>query len=215
MIHEAPARLSQLSLILDKHGDPKVMGPADAIKIDPETGKTRVDLKGSQFLPRDGMDDAAWEYLTWDAKLESAYGHLDKTIDLVCIQMEMSPALIGLTQGAGVEATDTLRLRAFNTLDAVASKRVFMKDGLSTIGRLVLKLSGVKEPETVQADFGDPLPLTRKEAAEAIREERDAGIMSLDRAVKTQNPEWTDEEVQAEIDLIRAEETAIFNPGQE
>lgn len=205
LMHEVTARLSQIANILDRHADPKLQGPRDAIKIDVKSGKATLNIKGSRFLPvEDG--DKQWSYLTWDGQLKAAFEEFDRAIDLLCINTEMSPALIGLTQGAGIEATDTLRLRAFNTLDAVEAKRSFMSDGLKQMTSIALKLAGVTIDEPVQVVFGDALPLSRNERVAATQAERAAGLISLERAVKQLNPEMTDEQVTQEIELIQSEE---------
>ena len=214
LINEVDNRISQVSVVLDKHADPKMSGPKSAIKVDTKSGRAEVDIKGSKFLERDGKEDAPWEYIVWQSQLESAFSALDRSIDLLCITTEMSPALIGLSDGAGVEATETLRLRAYNTLDAVEAKRVFMSDGLKQMARVALKLAGTSKPSDVRVEFGDPLPSSRKERTEEVRGERSAGLISLERAISRLNPDLTEKEVQAEIELIRTEEAALMNPGQ-
>lgn len=211
--NEVTARLSQISRILDQHADPKMQGPASALRTDPNTGKPKVEISGARFWPRENADDPSFEYVTWDAQLAHAFEQYKNAIKLLCIGMEMSPALLGMEEGAGVEATETLRLRAVSTVDAVEAKRQFATAGIKEAARLVLMLSGAKSDKPVTVEYADALPPSRTEVADQVQKERLAGLLSRKRAIKKLNPEMSDKDVDLEDERLQAEEAGALNPG--
>lgn len=68
--------------------------------------------------------------------------------------------------------------------------------------------------ERIVVDWNSPEILTedlrleqRKSAAQYVFQLKSAGVMSIEQAVRTLNPEWAEDEVQKEIAAIRAEST--------
>lgn len=215
LVAEITARLSHIATVLDKHSDPKLTGPRDALKKN-ASGEPYFNVRDSYYPVEDG--EVGYAYLTWEAQLEHSHQELERVISLLCVQMEMAPELLGLnlSRGAGVEATDTLRIRAYNTLSAVEDDRAFYADGLMTLGRIILKLTGEEKPDQVTVAFGDALPLSKKETAELVGTQLVAGTISLETAVRKQNPEMSKDEVKTELERIRRDALAldIETPGQ-
>lgn len=213
MAHEVTARLSQIARILDTHADPKMQGPEKAQRVDPITSRVTFDVRGARYFPRSSSEDPPYEYLTWEAQLDHAFKEFDAAVRMLCLGMEMAPALLGLEEGSGVEKTETLRLRALNTVDAVESKREFATQGIKDTARIGLKLAKVSDPKDVEVGFGDALPLSRSEMVASVKDERLSGLLSIERAVKRLNPEMDEQEVGAEVERLRTEEAGILNPG--
>lgn len=213
LVFEITNRLSQIARILDKHAEPKLTGPESARRRTPD-GLVYMDVSSS-YLPVE-PGDAPYGYLTWESQLENAQKELDRVIGLLCIQMDMSPELLGLnlSGGAGVEATDTLRIRSFSTLAAIEDERAFMQEGLQELGKLILIAKGHKNASTVNVQYEDPIPQSQTERATAVQVERLAGTLSRERAIEKLNPDMTEEEIARELERIAGEESAMFNPGQ-
>lgn len=214
IFNEVASRITRIADILDKHSAPKMQGPASAMRADPISGRPTFDMDGDRYYPREDGDDPEFAYLTWESQLAHAFDAFDRTVRLACTCMEMAPALIGLAEGAGAEATETLRIRATNTLDAVEAKRLFAAEGMQQMADIALQLAGVRSPESVDVQWGDPLPPTRKEMVETVGMELGRGLTSLERAIKRLNPSMSEEDVAAEIERIRGDELRAFNPGQ-
>lgn len=212
MANEVTSRLSQIARILDKHADPKMQGPEGAQKIDPLTSAVKFDISGSRFFPRSSSEDPPYEYLTWNAQLAEAFGQFDRAVKLLCVCMEMAPALIGLEEGAGVESSQSLRIRAINTVDAVEAKRLFATQGIADTARLVLALSGAKDAD-VAVSYGDVLPLTKQEIADSVVAQHSSGLRSRQKSIAELNPSWSEEDVVAEVERISDEEAGVLNPG--
>lgn len=215
LIYEASGRLSQIATILDQHAAPKLQGPESATQRDPNTGVATFDVRGSRWLPREDKQDPEFAYLTWESQLEHAHQELERVLSLLCVQMDMSPDLLGLSIGnnKAAEATQTLRIRSFSTIQAVEDYRAFQRVGLEAMARQILALSGAGDA-TASIKYGDPLPLSSEERADVIQKHRMSGLISLETAVSRINPDWTADEVGAEIERIRAEELSMLNPGQ-
>lgn len=213
LIAEITNRLSRIAVILDKHSDPKLSGPADATTRNQDGSRSFRVSDG--YFPR-SPEDVEFKYLVWESQLDHAQAELERVVGLLCAQMDMNPDLIGLplNKGAGVEATDTLRIRSFSTISAVGDQRDFMTDGLRDMARAIVALNGLSPTVPINIVFGDPLPLSSKERADLIQAERMAGIVSRETAIKRLHPDMPDEEVAAELKRIDDEESAVFNPGQ-
>lgn len=213
LVFELTARLSQIANVLDKHAEPKLQGPDSGMARDPHTGQSSFSVTSSFFPIEPG--DAQYSYLSWEAQLEHAQKAIDRVVSLICIQMDMSPELLGLnlSGGAGVEATDTLRIRSFSTLAGIEDQRAFMLDSMQTLGRLILRLDGWQSVDSPEVVFGDPLPVSAKERSEQILADRRAGVVSMETAVQRANPDMDADELKAEVERIRNEEASMFNPG--
>lgn len=218
LIYEVTSRLSQIARVLDKHADPKFTGPEDAMQKDPNTNIATLSISGSRYLPRQDKEDPPFEYISWDAQLEHAHQELERAMSLLCVQMDMSPDLLGLniakTANAAAEATNTLRIRSFSTIQAVEDHRAFQRAGLQEMAHQILLLSNVTADNPAVIKYGDPLPLSADERAGLVQQKRMAGVMSLETAVRELNPDMSPDEVGQEVERIQAEEGAMFNPGQ-
>ena len=74
IVSELETRLTQNSLVLQRHGDPKMTGPRLGTRLDPETGKQYV-VMGTYFEV-DSKEDVTPSYITWDAKASMVRGSL-------------------------------------------------------------------------------------------------------------------------------------------
>lgn len=216
LINELTNRISQIAEILDKHADPKMTGPQAALRKDPNTGEAKFDIEGSRFLPVENKDDPEFAYLVWESQLEYAMAELDRVARLLCVTMSMCPDLIGLGEAkAGVEATDTLRIRAFNTLTEIGRKRPYFAQGCMDMCDMLLQFAKQGDGAAVNVAFGDPLPASATERAKEIQALRVAGTISVETAVRRQNPTWTEKEISAEVERLGKENEPVnvMDPG--
>jgi hypothetical protein len=162
--------LARNDLVLAKHTDPNIMGPASQMEQDPDQpGKWRVRTAGKYFGMEPG--DPEPKYLTWDGKLEAAFDQIDLMIRLLMYVSETSPACFGLDKDAVAESGTALKKRLMRTLAKVNRKRMYADEALKRVALTAQKLEaahgkGGYTPERPSIRWADGLPDDPKEEAE-------------------------------------------------
>jgi transposase len=109
LLDMSAAAVSRLDRSMEKHGSPKVrIGEG---MIDPDTGKVHV---GDAILDPDGF----FEYISQQFDFGPMFDVMNKSLQFLAAQLQLSPALIGikLEGGAMPDTFDKLRLEASNTI---------------------------------------------------------------------------------------------------
>jgi hypothetical protein len=177
------AKNSQVGRVLLKHSDPRLAFPEELFD---EQGNVRSDHEIVAFhdpkrLPR---------YITWDAELQHAMADRAFILNQLLVRTETSPALLGLKEGAAPEAYKKIRLESFNSLSKAARKAGFWKAGLRRALSVAQALENMlpgrgrypRGPIAVQ--LRDGIPLDELERARRLAVLRDAGLISLERALE-------------------------------
>jgi len=92
ILSELAARVAQVSIILDKHADPILTGPASLLEKDSTTGK--LVFKPGKYYATQAEDNPP-SYLVWDGQLEAAFKEMEFLVDQLYILSEMGSALAG------------------------------------------------------------------------------------------------------------------------
>ena len=125
----------------------------------------------------------------------------------------LSPITVGMDTDNGSALTATeVRAKSKRTLDTWDIKARMARAALSELATAMLEVDAYlnnTQPPTmpVNVSMVSPVVNTELDEAQAIRELRSAGVASVDYAVTRLHPEWTPEQVQAEIAAIKAENT--------
>jgi hypothetical protein len=144
-------------------------------------------------------------------------------VETALTRLRITPQWIGVQTGAGdgyaVSGT-SLRLRAIPTTRAGNSKGKQWDKALPQLVRALQRLDALPEAD---GGFGQPWaqpdeppgvkrgnPMPNDEVEEATIEATlvGAGVKSVWQSVRDQHPEWTDEDVDAEVARIRADRAA-------
>lgn len=211
LFQEMNARVSQVSLVLNKHADPNMYGPDTALETDIRTGQPRIRI-GGKFFPV-GPGEEPPGYVTWDGKLEAAFQAIDKLVEMIFYVSDTSPTLFGFEKSGGAQSGTALRLRLIRTLAKINRKRIYFDDGLKQalyLAQLMEAIHG-RPPETydpVRPTIGwkDGLPTDAMEQAQ-IEQIRTGGkaTSSVKSAIQRLDSD-TDEEADAELDRIKEEQ---------
>ena len=111
---EIITRVSQISVILDKHADPAMTGPVSMLKKDPKTGEFY--LERSKFYGIN-EDDTPPSYLTWDGQLTASFDQLEFLINQLYTLSEMGAAITGGIDSSGNAVSGTaMRFKMVNPL---------------------------------------------------------------------------------------------------
>lgn len=205
---EANNRLSQIARILDKHADPKMRGPEQAMSIDDE-GNRHIEVSGSRYFPYE-KDGAKPEYLTWEAKLDSAFKEIDKMLDMMFLVTETSPASFGMDKGGVAESGRALKFKLMRTIAKTSRKKRYYDEAIKAILHSAQKLQvqkgeGEYEPVRPSSNWRDGLPDDELETAERTATLERAKAVSTRKKVEMNHPNWSEEEIQKEINRIEQE----------
>lgn len=205
LVLEMEDRLAQMSRILDKHADPGMYGPDSAIRFDHEL--ERWVFKKENYVVMDAKDDPVPGYLTWDGDLNSALAEFNLLFEQLMLIAETSPAGLGLPSRSG-EISSGFQFRLAMQPDITKAGRIAtaFDAGLSKVLRLAAELeranSGSTPELSISIDWRDGLPTdadTNSQIAErGVRE----GFISRHSAVQLMHPDWTPEQVMAELDRL-------------
>lgn len=201
---EANNRLSQISRVLDMHADPKMRGPAEAMD-----DEGRVPVTGSKYFPyeRDGVKP---EYITWSAKLESAFKQVDEILDAMFLVTETSPDAFGLEGSNLAESGRALKYRLMRLVSKIGRKRIYYDRGIKDILHLAQLMDvrhngGNYEPEVPSISWRDGLPDDFKEKSTITESLDRSDAISVEEKVRYNHPDWEEEKIQSEIGRIEAE----------
>jgi hypothetical protein len=183
LIDEVNNRRSQISRVLDVHGDPAVMVLAGLFDKD-----GNFQMKGRSIVVEDTTKGDAVKYVTWEARLEEAAKALVDATNAYCGQMEIAPALLGLGGGTSADSWKKFKLQVSQTLARVKRKRTFISSGIKTIFRVAMLLENAWTPRSyavvpVNLTFSDGLPTDDSELATTIEGLYGAGLMSREMAL--------------------------------
>jgi len=163
------------------------------------------------------------ETVQHNAQQDKFMSYAKEVLDLLLIFSGISPQSIGRSVDGGATSGTALKLKMSSTLSTAAGKAVFYEDSLAEMLRLAAILdtetfgdgNNIKEAadwteaeSAVSVKLDDGLPDDEIEMANIIQRLKASGAISLEQAVRKANPHMTDEQVEAEIDAIRAETQA-------
>lgn len=227
LFQEINARLSQVSLVLNKHADPNMYGDPMALEVDPFTGVPRL-RSGGKFFPVNPGDQAPG-YVTWDGQLTAAFSQMDKLLEMIFYVADVAPALFGFDKTGAASSGTALKLRLIRTLAKINRKRIYFDDALKNAlyaAQLLEQKFGRPPEGTYNADrphieWKDGLPQDAMEAAqiEQIRTGSKA-TTSIKSAIRRLDG-LEDDQIERELQEIEKEQTpppmspVVQLPGQQ
>lgn len=202
-------RISQIDLILDLHAEPKMAGP-DITDPNGDVNPMAVQYYtieggGADFHPR---------YITWDAKLDSAYKHLEKICEEILAQSEISRVLIGWVNGARYDSAQAFKLQFVPTLAKTARKRTYADPALKRVARMAVALKlgkPLKEIPFPLIQWQDGLPQDALQSAQVEQIRLLSGTTSVMSAIQRQDS-CTEAAAQEEMDQIALEKAKLAPP---
>jgi len=209
VIAELEVRIAQINRILDKHADPTMAGPRNAIEED-SSGKSYVPI-GNYFGLNEG--ERLPEYITWEARLEANFKLLDILLQQLYTLSEMGSALLGdFSQKTGqVPSGSALRRLMMSPL---AKARRIASNFDPVLKNLVCAAASTQntviEPEEITIRWNDGLPQDDAEMAN-IMSVRTGGKSTISQFSAIRRMDGaTDEDAQAELDEIRKDDMSTY-----
>jgi hypothetical protein len=159
------------------------------------------------------------QYTFESAELIAWQNHI---IDLVLTLAGVSPQSVGrFAAGQGSTTSGTaLKLRMTHTLMEAAGTGRYFDRGTRKLLRLAQLLDAFEfrrawrsPTELPSIERGDGLPQDTIELAQELQALSSASAISTEQMVRRQHPDWTDEQVQAEVTAIEGANTPPPTPG--
>lgn len=202
LLEEINDRFTQISLQFVKHLQAKIALPRGLATIDENGNLKSEDLE--VLLMEAGESPPA--YLEYKNPLiESAFEHIDKTIDKICAITQIPRELFGSDKG-GVEKVEALRIRMLPFLKKIARAKRAFSTGIKKILFMAFEAEGkVLDLNKVEIRFDPGLPIDQVLQASAFETAVMSGFMSKRRAISEFNLLEGDE-LDKEIEQIASEE---------
>ena len=155
-----------------------------------------------------------------NAQQDKFMSYANEVLDLLLLFSGLSGASFGREDVGNASSGTALKLKMASTLATAASKASFYEDSLSEMLRLAALLDSetvgdgnmIKEGYNwVEADgmisvrLADGLPEDENETSAIIQKLRSAGVISIKEAIRKANPEWTEEQVDQELEDIQGD----------
>jgi len=178
---EVNGRNTVLDNLIAKHGDPKLA--AHRSNAD-ESGNARAKQTVWWF---DTLDQVP-RYITRDLQLEGMITAAKTAMGNLCLDLEMSPVILGMQEGAQIDGWKRFKLNAQNALAKTSRKAAYWRSGLvraiEVALDLELTLPGVRYDRVpVGVDIQDGLPDDPLDLANEQATLRAAGLLPRRRAL--------------------------------
>jgi len=186
LLDEMNNRLTQISRVLDKFGDPAMQVLSTLFNYD---GSFRI---SGRAIPVETFKDGDQiRPVTWDAKLQFAAEQLDRALKAILRQLDVPPAILGVGADAHSDSWKKLKLTCGPLMARVNRKQIFMTPGIQNIFRVAMKLEnspngplGVSYPiSEVSLTFSDGLPVDDTDLMTQVVGYAGAGLMSKKMAL--------------------------------
>jgi hypothetical protein len=139
---ELAHRLTQLAVELDKHANLAMRGPNIG------NGESPV---GRYFEYH--KDDAPPEYISLPTgALDAMHKEIDMLMKWILLTMEVSPGLVGLQEGGGVERAEALRIKNASTVLKSMRKQLYLTRGIQQAFKAAMELENLMGVDTYKVD---------------------------------------------------------------
>lgn len=148
---------------------------------------------------------------------EPLWMHIRNLVHTILSRVGLVVQLIGQDEGGKAETGTAIRLRFMPTNQASKGKVREFTLGIATFSGLALAIAALEQAKggfgrTVAGDalaelpaveFGNPIPVDEHERTNDLAVAVTGEIMSRETAVREQHPDWSDEQVDEELQRIR------------
>lgn len=216
LVCEIEVRLAQIARVLDRHTNPTMQGPEDALTVVemPDGSTDRQFIPGQYFVNQVGEVQGKIEYITWEAQLEANFKYIDKIIELIRTISEMGALLSDLSDKAGnVPSGAAMRRMLYSAVSKVARIRNHFAPAIKKALKLASVLSGNSlMDKAIYIDWPDTLPRDPLEMAQVAQIRTGAKqTQSVKRAIMDMD-ELSESDAEAELESIRDDQAEAM-PG--
>ena len=195
-------RFSCIDNVLDKHAEPSMSGPQSAMTYDEKRGIWYLDL--GKYFARADSSSPDLHYVTWDGNLESSFKEAEMLLNQLYILSEMGQAF---ADAGGADSSGTaLKLRLVSPRIKAARLAKLNNSRVKNIICTLCKLNNINiDYDSLILHWNDGLPQDESEQAQIHTQLVSGGLMSAYSSMKKRG--LTDEQVEAELEQIRREQS--------
>ncbi|MFD2746317.1 hypothetical protein ACFSTH_08280 [Paenibacillus yanchengensis] len=211
------------SIVFEKHGKPKLAIPRALWDTVANTNQKHY---GARFVRNADLEVVSYDekngavplYITWDAKTEHSFSHVERLIKYMLAVSKTSPQAAGLEEGSGAKAAVAMLYEwMVSVIKAEAIQAKFdtaLKDAIRKCMILENVLgSSQLEVKSPVVEWGDMLPKADSERDTEEIAKYEAGVQALETTVRRMHPDWSEEAIEEEMTKIEDEQTATrMNP---
>ncbi|OKP91857.1 hypothetical protein A3844_01715 [Paenibacillus helianthi] len=210
------------SIVFDKHGKPKLAIPRalwDTVANQNQRDYGARFVRGAdlEVVSFDEKTGAIPQYITWDAKTDQSFKHVERLIRYLLAVSKTSVQAAGLEDAKGDTGIALLYLWIQSVIKAEAIKDKFdsaIKDAIRKCMLLENAIGkGGLKPVNPVIEWGTILPKAESEKDEEESKKYVDGVQSLETTVRRLHPDWSEEAIAAEVQKIQDEKTVdSLNP---
>lgn len=215
LVCELEVRVSQISSVLDRHTDPTMQGPEDALTdvVDPKTKEVhRVFVPGKYFINQSGEIAGNLSYITWDAQLEANFKQVELLLNQIRVVSEMGALLSDISdKGGAIPSGAAMRRMLYPVIGKISRLRNRFTPAIRKALLAAAALSGKDiSDKPIYIDWPDVLPRDPLEMAQ-IADVRTGGkqTQSIKRAIMDLD-ELDEDDAESELASIREEQEAAM-----
>lgn len=199
----------------------KIHLPADYLKK-AEDGRVKFNIDKNMYVeldadPTTGETITVTQFSIRSAEFETTILNL---LDRIITSAGYSPQSFGLNISGRAESGTALNVRERKSFATTAKKQAYWEQPILDLIRLMVlvyntELGGkiVGDLDSITVEFCDSVSNNLTEVCNSIKALSDAKAASTETKVRLAHPEWSDEQVQAEVELIKeADAIELPNP---
>ena len=216
LVCELEVRIAQISRVLDKHTNPTMQGPEEALEriYNEKTGEyVEVFVPGRFFKNQSGGNQGNVSYLTWDAQLEANFKHIELLLNLIRVTSEMGALLSDISDKSGsIPSGAAMRRMLYGAISKISRLRNSFTGAIRQALVAAASLSGGSlKDKPIYIDWPDILPRDPLEQAQ-IADIRTGGkqTQSVKRAIMELD-DFDEDDAEAELESI-LDEAALAMP---
>ena len=215
LVDALEVRLAQIDRVLDRHTDPTMQGPEEALTDyeNPDTKeRQRVFIPGKFFIKSVGGVGDEISYVTWEAHLAANFTYIERIISLIRIVSEMGVLLSDMTDKQGaVPSGAAMRRMLYSAIGKISRLRNRFTPAIKKALTAAAALSGVDlKDKPIYIDWPDVLPRDPLEQAQ-IADVRTGNkqTQSVKRAIMELD-DLDEDDAETELQIILDEQAAAM-----
>lgn len=200
------------SIVFEKHGKPKLAIPRalwDSVANKNKTyyGDRFVRHADLEVVSYDEKNGAVPMYITWDAKTEQSFEHVQRLIDYMLAISKTSAQAVGVNVDQGgrsaiailyewiqsVIKAESIKDKFDNAIKEAIRKCIILENALGS--------TAFKDVDPV-VEWADMLPKADSEKDEEEIKKFEGGVQSLETTIRNLHPDWSEEAIAAEVEKI-------------
>ncbi len=204
------------SIVFEKHGKPKLAIPRalwDTVANKNKTyyGERFVRNADLEVVSYDEKNGAVPLYITWDAKTEQSFEHVQRLIDYMLAISKTSAQAVGVnTDEGGRSAIAILYEWIQSVIKAEAIKDKFDNAIKDATRKCMILENALGKTDFQIADpvveWADMLPKANSEKDEEEIKKYEGGVQSLETTIRNLHPDWSEEAIMAEVEKIQEQQ---------